>query len=38
MGKDAGNRLIKILKEVGTDDEMFPEFEIKKVKRIIESV
>jgi hypothetical protein len=38
MGKDAGNRLIQILKEVGTDDEMFPEYEIKKVKQVIESV
>lgn len=38
MGEDAGNRLIQILKEVGTDDEMFPEYEIKKVKQVIESV
>ncbi len=37
MGKDAGNRLIQILKEVGTDDEMFPEYEIKMVKQVIES-
>ena len=37
MGKDAGNRLIQILKEVGTDDEMFPEYEIKMVKQVIAS-
>ncbi|MCI6746834.1 MAG: hypothetical protein MR580_10760 [Anaerolactibacter massiliensis] len=37
MGKDAGNRLIQILKEVGTDDELFPEYEIKMVKQVIES-
>lgn len=35
MGRDAGKRLIRILKNVGTDDDMFPEFEIQMVNEVL---
>ena len=34
----AANKLISILKEVGTDDDMFPEYEIKMVRDAIKEL
>ena len=38
FGEAAANKLISILKEVGTDDDMFPEFEIKMVRDAVKEL
>ena len=38
IGEAAGERLIKRLKEVGTNDNMFPEYEIKMVRDTVTDV
>lgn len=38
FGEAAANKLISILKEVGTDDDMFPEYEIKMVRDAVKDL
>lgn len=38
FGEAAANKLISILKEVGTDDDMFPEYEIKMVRDAVKEL
>lgn len=38
MAKKAGDKLINILKEIGTDDDMFPEYEIQMVRDAVKDL
>ena len=38
IGKEVGDKLIQVLKNIGSDDDMFPEYEIKMVRDAVKDI